>query len=307
MGTEHMMVSLLDRILKLLDQNNQKSAVLMAGLDWSSAFDRQDPTIAIEKFIKLGVRSSLIPILASYLTDRKMRVKFNGEVSEFLKLIGGGPQGALLGETEYLVQSNDNADTVKPEDRFKYIDDLSILQLILLSGILMDYKIHEHIPSDIAIDEKFLPPSSLKIQENLNEINTWTQKNLMRLNPTKCNYMIFSRSKEKFSTRLKIGDSVIERKQTSKILGLQISDDLSWTKNVQEICKKSYSRMTMITKLKYVGVKVEDLLDVYKLYIRSIAQYWSPVFHSTLTVEHSNTLERIQRNVRSRNTCRKAK
>ena len=162
---------------------------------------------------------------------------------------------------------------MKPEDRFKYFDDLSILQLILLSGILMDYKIHEHIPSDIATDEKFLPPSNLKIQENLNEINTWTQKNLMKLNPTKSNYMIFSRSKEKFSTRLKIGDSIIERKQTSKILGLQISDDLSWTKNVQEICKKSYSRMTMITKLKYVGVKVEDLLDVYKLYIRSIAEY----------------------------------
>ena len=50
----------------------------------------------------------------------------------------------------------------------------------------------------------------------------------------------------------------------------------------------------MITKLKYVGVKVEDLLDVYKLYIRSIAEYCSPVFHSTLTVEQSNTLERIQ-------------
>ena len=53
--------------------------------------------------------------------------------------------------------------------------------------------------------------------------------------------------------------------------------------------------MTMITKLKYVGVKVEDLLDVYKLYIRSITEYCSPVFHSTLTVEQSNTLERIQR------------
>ena len=48
MGTEHMMVCLLDRILKLLDQNNKKSAVLMSGLDWSSAFDPQDPTIAIE-------------------------------------------------------------------------------------------------------------------------------------------------------------------------------------------------------------------------------------------------------------------
>ena len=111
----------------------------MTSLDWSAAFDRQDPTIAIQKFIKLGVRPSLIPLLASYLTDRKMKVKFNGELTEFLALIGGGPQGTLLGQLEYLVQSNDNADIIPPEDRFKYIDDLSILQLSCLTGLLTDY------------------------------------------------------------------------------------------------------------------------------------------------------------------------
>ena len=53
-------------------------------------------------------------------------MKFNGEMSAFLTLIGGGPQGNLLGGIEYLVQSNDNADIVPPSDRFKFIDDLSI-------------------------------------------------------------------------------------------------------------------------------------------------------------------------------------
>ena len=127
MGTEHLIVCLLDRVLQLLDRHPDKSAVIMTCLDWSAAFDRQDPTIAVMKFIKLGVRPSLIPLLANYLTDRKMKVKFNGEMSEFLALIGGGPQGTLLGQIEYLVQSNDNADIVSPDDRFKYIDDLSVL------------------------------------------------------------------------------------------------------------------------------------------------------------------------------------
>ena len=100
-GTEHMVVCRVDRILKLLDRNTDRSAVIMAGLDWSAAFDRQDPTLAIKKFIKLGVRPSLIPLLVSYLTDRRMKIKFNGELSEFLALIGGGPQGTLLGQLEY--------------------------------------------------------------------------------------------------------------------------------------------------------------------------------------------------------------
>ena len=103
MGTEHLMVCLLDRILQLLDKNTDRSADIMKQVDWSAAFDRLDPTKGIEKFIKMGVRPSLIPLLASYLTDRRMQVKFNGEMSEFLTLIGGGPQGTLLGQIEYLV------------------------------------------------------------------------------------------------------------------------------------------------------------------------------------------------------------
>ena len=129
MGTEHMIVCLWDRMLQLLDSSTDRTAVIMKSLDWAAAFDRQDPTLAIEKFIQLGVRPSLIPLIASYLTDRKMRVKFNGEMSQFLALIGGGPQGTLLGQIEYLVQSNDNADSIPPKDRFKFINDLSVLCL----------------------------------------------------------------------------------------------------------------------------------------------------------------------------------
>ena len=77
-----------------------------------------------------------------------MKVKFNNETSEFYRLIGGGPQGTLLGGIEYLAQSNDNADCVEPEDRFKYIDDLSLLQLILLSGLIIEYNFKSHVASD---------------------------------------------------------------------------------------------------------------------------------------------------------------
>ena len=41
-GTEHMIVCLVDRILKLLDRNSDRSAVIMTSLDWSAAFDWQD-------------------------------------------------------------------------------------------------------------------------------------------------------------------------------------------------------------------------------------------------------------------------
>jgi hypothetical protein len=293
--TEHMIVCLLDRILKLLDTHPDKSAVIATSLDWSAAFDCQDPTLAIIKFVKLGVRPSLIPLLASYLTDRKMKVKFNGELSDFHKLIGGGPQGTLLGGIEYLVQSNDNADVVPPEDRFKYIDDLSLLQLICFSGLLTEYNFLQHVASDIGIDEQYLPPSSYQTQDTLNHISSWTSANLMKLNEAKCKYMIFSRSKARFATRLTINNSNLEKINVMKILGIWISEDLSWSRNCQEICQKAYSRLSMITKLKYVGVCLEDLLDIYILFIRSVTEYCSVAFHSSLTQQQSDKLEKIQK------------
>ena len=52
MGTEHMIVCYIDRILRLLDTHRDKSAVIAATVHWANAFDRQDPTKAIRKFIK---------------------------------------------------------------------------------------------------------------------------------------------------------------------------------------------------------------------------------------------------------------
>ena len=294
-GTEHMVVCLLDRILQLLDRHPDRSAVIATYLDWSQAFDRQDPTLAILKFIKLGVRTALIPLLVSYLTDRKMRVKFNGEMSAFLRLIGGGPQGTLLGGLEYLAQSNDNADIVPPEDRFKYVDDLSILQLICFSGLLVEYNFTQHIASDIGTDQLYLPASSYTTQSCLDYISNWTTENLMKLNVEKCNYMVFSRSKTQFGTRLTINNEKLEKISVTKILGLWISEDLSWAKNCKEICRKAYSRISMITKLKYVGVEFQDLIEIYILFIRSVTEYCAVAFHSTLTIEESHKLERIQK------------
>ena len=44
-----------------------------------------------------------------------------------------------------------------------------------------------------------------------------------------------------------------------------------------------------------MGVSIEDLIDIYILYIRSIAEYWLLVFHSSLAQEESNKIERIKK------------
>ena len=140
-----------------------------------------------------------------------MKVKFNGEMSEVLALIGGSPQGTLIGQTEYLIQSNDNADIVSPEDRYKYIDDLSVLTLVCLSGLVTEYNFHEHVASDVGTNQLYLSSNTYTMQEKLTFISNWTDENLMKLNERKCNYMIFSNSEIEFATRLSVKNSKIDQ------------------------------------------------------------------------------------------------
>ena len=47
-------------------------AVIATMVDYRQAFCRQCPTLAIQSFIKNGVRPSLIPILISFFEKRRM-------------------------------------------------------------------------------------------------------------------------------------------------------------------------------------------------------------------------------------------
>ena len=56
-----------------------------------------------------------------------------------------------------------------------------------------------------------------------------------------------------------------------------------------------YSRMELLRKLLNFGAPHNDLLTVYKTLIRSVLEQSSNVWHSGLTVEQQNDLERVQK------------
>ena len=231
-----------------------------------------------------------------FLSGRRCTVRYNSAESSLIELVGGFPQGSLIGQDAYLVASDDCADQIDQEDKYRYVDDLEILELIRLTGILIDYDTKSHVPSDIGPHQQFLPPESYNTQSYLNSISDWTNSSLMKLNPAKSSYMVFTRSKEQFATRLMLNSQTLEQKRACKILGVWIEEDAgSWNKNTTELCRSAYSRISMLTKLKYVRVCRKDLVHIYKMFIRSRAEYCSVAFHSSLTQEQTRKIENIQK------------
>ena len=224
-----------------------------------------------------------------------MVVKYKGKKSSAKDLVGGGPQGTLLGGIEYIVANQDCADKLPKDDRYKYYDDLNMLEFLILTEKLINFIPSDQIPSDVAIDQMYLPTENYQMQENLNQIAKWTSENLMLLNEKKSHYIVFSRSKTQFCTRLQLNGKTLERQSVVRLLGVWLQEDLKWDENVKQICIKAYSRIQILTKLKYAGIPTKDLIDIYKLFIRSITEYCSSVFHTSLTQEQIKKLENIQK------------
>ena len=141
----------------------------------------------------------------------------------------------------YSSQANDSGKCVPTEDRYKFVDDMSLLELLNLIAIaLMQYDVKNHVPSDIPVESKFLPSSAYKSQSILNEVSAWTESKKMKLNEDKTKFMIFNFARNhQFKTRLTLNDKNIEQVEHTKLLGTIISSDLTWWRNTQFIIKKS--------------------------------------------------------------------
>ena len=141
-----------------------------------------------------------------------MKVKWHSKLSSTKDLPGGGPQGSTFGIWEYLSQSNDNADCVSESERFKFVDDLSFLEIInLLSVGLATYNVRAHIPSDIPVHNQIILAKNLKSQENLNVINEWTKKKKIKLNLKKTKNMILNFSRNyQFITKLAVDNENLD-------------------------------------------------------------------------------------------------
>ena len=244
-------------------------------------------------FIDNGVR----PVLINFFQDREMKVKWKGLLSKARHLPGGGPQGGTLGIEEYLSQSNDNAEFLDLDEKYKFIDDLSILEIINLISIgLSSYNCRNHVPSDVGIDNKFLDKSNIESQTYLEKLSKWTDQKEMKLNTDKSKYMIFNFSKKhKFNTRLHLEGTVLDQVRETRLLGLILRDDLSWKSNTDSIIKKAYKRMILLKNLFAFNVPMEDMIEIYILYIRSVVEQSAVVWHSSLTGGEQLDLERVQK------------
>jgi hypothetical protein len=298
-GIQHYLIKMLHRILSETDGNSRGEikAVLALFIDWQEAYSRQSHILGVKSFIANGVRPSLIPLLVSYFQSREMKVKWHNKLSKPRHMPGSGAMGSNLGNWEFDSQTNHNADCVPEDDRFKFVDDLTCLEVVNLINIgLASHNFKQQVPNDIHTHGQIIPNSHLKSQSYLAQINQWTKNQEMIISESKTKCMIINfTNKFQFQTRLTLNNQNIETVDKMKILGTVITNTLSWNENCARIIKKVNARMQLLRKVWSFGSSCEEMVNLWKTYCLSILEQSCAVWTNGLTAENEQDLERTQK------------
>ena len=117
----------------------------------------------------------------------------------------------------------------------------------------------------------------------------------MNINNKKTKEMLIGRIAKNPPLQIVFNAVAVDRVTSFKLLGLTITDNLSWENHVTTVCAKAGTRLHFLKLLKRSSLTVNDLLHYYKAIIRPVIEYACPVWQSGLTVEQRGRLETIQR------------
>ena len=92
-----------------------------------------------------------------------------------------------------------------------------------------------------------------------------------------------------------IDGKVVERVDHVKLLGITLSNDLTWKRHVDNIVKKAGKRIYRLYQLKRAGVNQADLVTIYISVVRPVVEYACPVWHTNLPIYLSDNIEIIQK------------
>ena len=70
--------------------------------------------------------------------------------------------------------------------------------------------------------------------------------------------------------KIKINDKDIKRARTMKLLGVIISNDLSWDAHVDYVLGKVAKRIYFLIQLVHAGVRDSDMIAIYCSIVRSV-------------------------------------
>ena len=203
-----------DEVLKALEEGFNIDTIYT---DFSKAFDKCDFGILLHKIKKLGIKGKLGRWIQSFLNQRQQKVMVNKMKSTGTPLKSGIPQGSVLGPILFLI----------------YISDIGKDLLASTLVYVDDAKVKQKIKTENDVEN---------LQNELIKLDNWCSTNNMVFNKKKFQVIRYGQDESlKSNTTYFSGnyDETIERFESLRDLGVQLSEDGTFSQHIENVCKKA--------------------------------------------------------------------
>ena len=201
-----------------------KSQLDVIYTDFSSAFQSVDHRFLLHKLqTSFGVSGQMLSLFGSYLTQRRQRVVLDGVTSEWCAVASGVPEGSILGPSLFLAFINDIPERLK-SNCLLYADDLKLFRAV----------------TDVRDGEL--------LQNDLDQLHSWSQSWQITLNPTKCFHLRLSLKTKPLPVRFSIGGTQLSLVPSMRDLGVIIDSKLNFSDHVDFIVKRGNRALGLLIR-----------------------------------------------------------
>ena len=265
---------------------DKPQATLMAGIDISKGFNKIEHNECITRISDMGCPNLLLKIVISYLSRRQLIICFQGKHSRKAPLNSGCGQGTLLGlfcfcitfngagpktmkeDVGKIITQSRNSRKPLPAAMKKWVDDLSLYAPISLKqNLITDTRPETAMPVPYhGRTGHRLASGTNPMQIELDSLSEYCRQAKMSINRDKTKCMLFNRAKKHdIIPELSLSeDARLEVVENMKLVGYQLSSDLSTKANTKYIVGRAWKRMWVIRRLKALGACEADLLSVLR-------------------------------------------
>ena len=264
--------STVTQLLRYLDecieQISDGSVVDAIYLDFSEAFDTVPHRRLMSKLESYGITGEVKKWVESFLTGRSQTVKVNNDESPPAPVISGIPQGSVLGPLLFVIYINDLPDTV---NSFVYL-------------FADDTKLMRKIKSD---------EDANALQRDLDELEAWSNKWLLRFNPDKCHVLTIGKFENiRHTERYRLYGNELDHVFEEKDLGVHIDSELKFDEHVSVKVNKANAMVGLIRR-SFSFLDGELFKKLFTSFVRPHLEYAQAVWHPYL-LKHKRMIENVQ-------------
>ena len=261
--------TLLNMIEHFKNSLDNSEYVACLSMDLSKAFDCLPHCLTICKMYSYGVSREACTLIASYLRDRKQRIKLGNTRSEWTELLKGVPQGSILGPLIFNIFLNDIFYFVSKGDLYNYADD-----------------------NCISVSHKDISVLSTQLENETQVMAKWFADNSMKANADKFQGIVLPGSRNNANVQVSLGGVDIAFVKKIDVLGVCIDGKLNFNEHVHRICSKASAQISALQRLTGL-VDYQSRKAIYTSFIASNFNYCPLVWFFT-SRESINKIDKIQ-------------